>query len=167
MKDIQEFFKLGMKRDIPEFYEPECDDVQCAINLGSGASIIPGAINFDFPEWDADRMPIPRDDESVSEIHAYHFLEHLLNPIGVLREMQRVLAPGGVANIVVPHYLGSMAYHDFGHMRICANDIFSNLLNQPYYSKDREGWKFREHVTFGMFLVERNIAIFTQLVKMP
>lgn len=184
--NIQDLFKLGMKRDLPQLLDmPE----GAVLNLGCGQSPIHGAINLDYPLWDAENylieigsgmknilltghnpfperdVMVPCPDGIIAGIHAYHFLEHVRDPRRMLREMQRVLAPGGVINIVVPHYSGSMAHHDLDHKNTYALDTWANTLGTPYYTKDREGWKLRIHFNAMMAITERNTAILTQLVK--
>lgn len=187
--NIQELFKLGMKRDVPELLDfPE----GAVLNLGCGKHELPDAINLDYPQWDAENyhievpkwlqwklqghsgdFPIPDakhllsqcPSNSIAGIHAYHFLEHVRDPRRMLREMQRVMMPGGVINICVPHYWGSMAHHDLDHKNTYAIDTWANTFSAPWYTKDREGWKLRIHFNMMMAITERNVAILTQLVK--
>ncbi len=44
----------------------------------------------------ADVMALPYDDGSFDVVHAHQVLQHLTDPVAALREMWRVLAPGGV-----------------------------------------------------------------------
>lgn len=183
----QELFKLGMKRDVKPLLDfPE----GIVLNLGCGKHVLDDAVNLDYPEWNAENyvievpnavkalmlgntLPHPEmgsllvscPSESVTGIHAYHFLEHLHDPRRMLREMQRVLIPGGVLNICVPHYWGSMAHHDLDHKHNFALDTWDNTFSAPWYDKDRSGWRFRIHFNMMMAITERNAAIITQLVK--
>lgn len=43
----------------------------------------------------ADVMALPWPDESFDVVHAHQVLQHLEDPVGALREMRRVLRPGG------------------------------------------------------------------------
>lgn len=151
-----------MKRPLPEVYVPTGD---VALNLGAGRQVIPGATPVDFPAWNADTDPIPAADESIDIVYAFHFLEHVARPINVLREIQRVLRPGGVLNLVVPHALAPIAFQDITHQTFFVAETIHNLLVNEYYEKDRAGWRLREHLTVGMFITERNTALFLQLVK--
>lgn len=187
---VQTLFNLAMKRKLPELLDFQNGLV---LNLGCGNSPIPGAINLDFPHWNAENYvieidartkhhlqhpnrayPLPAEtgnllvpcpDGVVAGIHAYHFLEHVTDPRRMLREMQRVLMPGGVINICVPHYSGSMAHHDLDHKNTYALDTWANTFATPYYNKDREGWKLHVHFNAMIAVAERNAAIITQLVK--
>jgi SAM-dependent methyltransferase len=189
--NIQSLFKLGMKRDVPE---PMDAPRGLAINLGAGLSHIEGVFSLDHPRWDAEsyhieitrdmlaqfqlndpsaRHPIPQagemligaPDNSIACIHAYHFLEHLHNPLRMLMEINRVLIPGGLVNICVPHYSGSMAHQDLDHKHTFALETWGNALRCKYYTKDRQGWRLRIHFNIMMAIAERNTCILTQLVK--
>lgn len=79
------------------------------LNVGCGEWLIGGYVNIDAdPEQHVDLVatvpPIPYADDSVDEVWACHFLEHLDQQTGAvfLRECYRVLRPGGVVGIVVP-----------------------------------------------------------------
>jgi hypothetical protein len=90
MKTIQDLFRVGMNRILPDLHDgPEGP----MLNLGPGTSawpnkIIPNSIGLDLPEWNAETDRIPFDDETVGTIHAYHFLEHLSDPIPVIKEAE-------------------------------------------------------------------------------
>ena len=158
--NIQQLISLGMKRDLPELLDfPE----GTVLNLGCGKHVLPGAVNLDYPDWDAEsyhieipnvikhklihgpdsELPHPEmgslyvgcPSDSIAGIHAYHFLEHVRDPRRMLREMQRVLKPGGVINICVPHYWGSMAHHDLDHKNTYAIDTWANTFSAPWYTK--------------------------------
>jgi len=187
--NVQEFFKLGMKRDLPELRDMPTGGDSLILNLGCGNSAIEGAVNLDYPDWDAEeyKIFIPNHvrrkvtgkwfppntgdllvycpNESVSGIHAYHFLEHLTDPRRMLREMQRVLVWGGVINIVVPHYSGSMAHQDLDHKHTFALDTWKNTFQNTYYEKGRDGFHFKIGFNAIVAIAERNTAILTQLIK--
>lgn len=192
---IQEFFKLAMKRELPELAKEDKHATHpggmngCEINLGAGNSPMLGCYNLDFPEWDAENYQImapnyfvrawngqttpamcadllmPCPSESVNAIHAFHFLEHLKDPRRMLREIQRVLRPGGVANICVPHYSSMLAHYDLDHKSTWSLETWRNTFKSTGYDKDRDGWKLRVHFNALMAVDERHFAILTQLVK--
>jgi 2-polyprenyl-3-methyl-5-hydroxy-6-metoxy-1,4-benzoquinol methylase len=51
----------------------------------------------------SDAMALPFRDEAFDRVYCSEVLEHVLDPEAVIREMHRVLAPGGVAVISVPN----------------------------------------------------------------
>jgi len=103
-----------------------------AVNLGCGTTVAPGWVNLDnsptarlvalpvvpklvglvrrLPSWPAGmivrdlRKPLPFANGSVDFVYSSHTLEHLTRDDAerLLREVTRVLKPGGVARIVVP-----------------------------------------------------------------
>lgn len=161
---FQRFFQLAMKREVPDILVPEGGR---AIELGPGGNPVPGATGLDLPEWDGDREPLPFPDGSVAVIHAYHFLEHLEDPIRLLREAQRVLRTGGVMNICVPYYSSNMQSQDLTHRHSFTETTWQNLFRNDYYSHRREGWKLRDRFNLIAGVVERNLALLTQLVRIP
>ena len=161
--NIQQLFRLGMDRIIKD---PLPDnDYSVILNLGAGNKHIDQAIPLDYPDWDADTDPIPMEDETVSMIHAYHFLEHCADPVHVLYECQRVLIPGGHINIVVPYYTSQMSAHDLDHKHVFCEETWKNTFNCPYYNKRPIKWRLQVHLNLIIGIVERNICLMTQLQK--
>jgi SAM-dependent methyltransferase/uncharacterized protein YndB with AHSA1/START domain len=60
-----------------------------------------GAIPFERLDLDA---PLPFTDASFALVHCGDGIEHLENPSGALRELARVLAPGGTLLLSTPNY---------------------------------------------------------------
>ena len=86
------------------------------LDLGCGDSKAKGFIGIDSVQYpgvdmiyDLNRnIPFPND--SVSEIRAIHFLEHVYSPDLIMREIHRVLVDGGVFNFIVPSIRGEGAF---------------------------------------------------------
>jgi len=156
---IQTMFALGMKREIPELLESYGDEIE----LGPGHNPV-GCPALEYPEWDADYMAIPYPDESMDVIHMYHFLEHVEDPIKLLRECERVLKVGGHINIVVPHKSSALAWEDLDHKTFFNEETIPKLLITHGYDKN-SSWELQVHANFIMAIVERNLSIFTQLRK--
>lgn len=53
---------------------------------------------------DLNKLPLPFGDESFDAIVLTDTLEHLLDPLGVLKESRRILTPGGQVIITVPNF---------------------------------------------------------------
>lgn len=106
------------------------------LNLGCGYDHKPGYVNIDNraevgPDLIFDALDIfPFDDNSVDEIRAYDFLEHI--PIGqtikVITEIWRVLKPGGLFESFTPSTDGRGAFQDPTHVS------FWNRNSWLYYS---------------------------------
>lgn len=58
----------------------------------------------------ADVMELPYADQSFDVVHAHQVLQHLPEPVSALREMRRVLRPGGVLAVRDADY-GAMAWY--------------------------------------------------------
>ena len=69
-------------------------------------------------------------DNSVDEVHAYHFFEHLPNVPALLIELRRVLKPTGFIEVVVPHFSNAYFYSDYTHKN------FFGLYSFSYWVKD-------------------------------
>ena len=159
---IEEFFRLGMDRSIASPVDMIPGTV---LNIGAGNKLIPGTIPLDYPDWDADKDPIPYPDGSVAGIHAYHFLEHCKEPVKVLQEMQRVLVKQGIVNIIVPYYTSQMAAHDLDHKHQFCEETWRVLFRNPYYDKNQISWEFEVTTNIIIGTVERNLCLMTQLAK--
>jgi Methyltransferase domain len=79
-----------------------------SIHVGSGSARLDGWVNLDV--WPAElsldlRRGLPFADGSADRVYLSHVLEHLVYPqeaTQLLREIHRVLAPGGTVRIIVP-----------------------------------------------------------------
>ena len=81
------------------------------LNIGCGFWPLPGWINIDESvesvaqgKWRTHVPPLPFDRDSVTEIYAGHFIEHLtrIEAAEFLDEAYRVLLPGGRLGLMVP-----------------------------------------------------------------
>jgi SAM-dependent methyltransferase len=78
-------------------------------------------------------VPYPFEDNSVDEIHFYHVLEHLHDPIRKLEEIHRILKPGGVLYMRVPHFSSMGAFTDVTHVRPFGYFSFDCLDKNHYH----------------------------------
>lgn len=95
------------------------------VNLGSGRDYREGWVNVDNlsecpgtkidKNHDLDRFPYPFKSDSVDEIYCNHVLEHIKEPDKALREMCRIVKPGGVLRLNVPHFSRGYAVHVHWH----------------------------------------------------
>ena len=81
---------------------------QPRLHLGAGGHNLPGWYNIDYPPAELAlnlRWPLPFDSNSIELVFLSHLLEHLYKKRDaprLLREILRVLRPGGVVRIIVP-----------------------------------------------------------------
>lgn len=90
--------------------------------------------------WDMETVPLPFDDNSFDEIHAYDVLEHC-GQQGDWRffflqwfDFWRILKPGGLFLGISPHPSSPWAWGDPGHTRVIAPESFI-FLSQPNYGR--------------------------------
>ena len=164
--NLEQFFGLGMDRTIEPLRQRPSRGV--SVNLGIGNKPMPdGVISIGLPDWDAERDPLPFEDGAVGEIWALHFLEHIDNVVELLGECHRVLAPGGVMNIVVPYGACHLWMQDLGHRRMFNEDTWKTTFANKYY-RDKElagGWRWRVGTNVIMAVKGQNLALLTQLVR--
>jgi SAM-dependent methyltransferase len=208
---IQQFFKWGLDRDIPDLIEPPAailrdelltleEALRVAfvaepqylhdlpwINLGPGdkkvveyklkgdrgSQIHKGTVGVGPKTNKLTDVPwiypqdLPFEDESVGAVHAHQFLEHFDgdDAIGILREIERVLVPGGVAFVTVPYQGSSHWGQALDHKSTWNEETWNWLFDNEYYDHQGEPWKLKVHACFIMGIVIRNLDLFTQLVK--
>lgn len=175
--NIQQLFKLGMKRDLPELLEFH----GITYNIGSSPSDtwkIPDAIALGPPDW---KWPcyhdaldyvlinarIPAENAAVSTIHCYHFLEHLSgkDAIAFLRECERVMKPdASVLNFCMPYYNSNLQAECLDHKSAWNENTFRNLFNNSGFDLAGE-WKLRTHFIMIAGVKEDNLSIIGQLVR--
>jgi ubiquinone/menaquinone biosynthesis C-methylase UbiE len=54
-------------------------------------------------------------DDCVDTIYSYHFIEHIKDLNKLLTELERVIKPGGIIDLVVPHFSNPYFYSDPTH----------------------------------------------------
>jgi hypothetical protein len=173
--DIIDVFALGMKREIVPWGGAMAAGP--VLNLGAGNSLLSwdrveiyedSVVDLDLPDWDAnsgsayDRWT----GGTVGAIIAFHFLEHVNDPIWHLWQWQRLLSPGGAAWIVVPYYNSQMMAHDLTHKHAFCEDTWKILFQNDYYNGPFAGqWKLSVGTNVIIGVAERNLCLMTQLVK--
>lgn len=119
-------------------------DFGCGANKREGFE---GCDRIAFPGvdhvFDAGSGRWPFEDESVTEAHASHFIEHLTNlndkweRVHFFNELCRVLARGGKCSLIFPHWASNRHYGDpthkepFSEMGFCYLNREWRLANAP------------------------------------
>lgn len=73
--------------------------------------------------------------QSVNSVYAYHVLEHVDDLDGLLRQVGRVLKPGGLFDVVAPHFSNSHFYSDPTHKRFFGLYTFSYYADEEIFSR--------------------------------
>ena len=88
--------------------------------------------------WDLHHMPLPFEDETFEEIHAYDVLEHVGQQgdwrtfFAQFDEFSRILKPGGHLMATTPTWDSVWAWGDPGHSRIISEGTI-HYLDQDHY----------------------------------
>jgi SAM-dependent methyltransferase len=139
------------------------------VQLGAGKKFIRNWVNLDYPEWDAEKMPLPFADEEVDGIASYHTLDHIKAVIPLLAEIQRVLVPGGWFVNIVPHYDSELWHSDLTHVSQFGTETWRSIFSTRHYNHDAvEGhtdWHMKIKFNMVMAVTERNAVLVTKLVK--
>jgi hypothetical protein len=111
------------------------------LDLGCGNNPKEGFIGVDLIKFDkVDKVvdltegPWPWKDESVLEVNASHFVEHLTSEERILfcNELYRILVPAGKASIITPHWASCRAYGDPTHVWPPVSEFWFYYLNRDW-----------------------------------
>jgi SAM-dependent methyltransferase len=123
------------------------------LDLGCGTSKEPSAFGIDnvaLPGVDLVHdlldFPYPIADESVREVYLKHVIEHfdLPNIQRILGETYRILKPGGIAHIRVPHIFSVAAWADPTHrmaFTFGSAAFFAVNSDKAYYKETENRWE--------------------------
>ena len=115
------------------------------LNLGAGRFPKPGFFSLDYADLpgidiqadlNAPFSLIP--DDSVVELYSRHSFEHVENFLGLMREIHRIMVPGGNMEVIVPHFSNSYGYSDPTHVRffgLFTFYYFCSEVDQPAIRK--------------------------------
>ncbi len=86
----------------------------------------------------AERIPLK--DQSVDVVFCYEVIEHVLDPVAVLREIRRVIRPGGLVFITVPNR--RIEYSKFRELMLLKRLRLLRLMYRLYRFTLMDGWHF-------------------------
>lgn len=92
------------------------------LNIGCGESYLDGYVNVDTSSMikvdvrhDLNTFPYPFAENIFDEIRAHHILEHLDRPFQAMAELHRILKPGGLLYVKVPHFSRGFTHAEHCH----------------------------------------------------
>ena len=97
-------------------------DTHDVLHVGAGRTRGYGTSLDVSPDVGADivadlMQPLPLPDKSYDAVYAFNILEHLPDLVSVLGELHRIVRPGGIIVVLVPHFSSSSAFIDPTHRR--------------------------------------------------
>ena len=105
------------------------------LDLACGPNKTPGSVGVDSnrrvnPDvvHDLDTFPYPFKDDSFDRIVCYNGIEHLADPLAVLRELARIGVDGALVEMSTPHFTSPDAYTDPTHRHALTSRSFDYLI---------------------------------------
>lgn len=93
---------------VPDGHVTGVDNAEEILDTARSAAAARSLTHTAFRTGDAQALPFP--DASFDVVHAHQVLQHLGDPVGALREMRRVCAPGGLVAVRDADY-AAMTWH--------------------------------------------------------
>lgn len=100
------------------------------LNLGAGATKIEGYLNVDILELEGVDIVcdvtkgLPLEKDSVDEIYAAHFVEHIDDTVGLMKEIYRVCKNGALVRFKMPYFKSTGAFKDPTHVSFFTEKTF-------------------------------------------
>ena len=74
-------------------------------------------------------------DGCVDEVHSYHFFEHVSDVAGLMVRLAKIMKPGALLEVVVPHFSNPHFYSDYTHRTFFGLYSFSYLARDPVFRR--------------------------------
>ena len=131
---IQEYTLVLYEKYIYQMMERWADKNRLLkLDLCGGHNPPPGYVSIDMARsniiHDLNTAPWPLGDNNVGVVRAHDAMEHLKSPITTMKEIHRILAPGGMLLSMTPNTDGRGAFQDPTHVS------FWNSNSFWYYTK--------------------------------
>ncbi len=102
------------------------------LDLGCGKKKRDGAIGVDYSDrhgadfiHDLNLFPYPFESDTVDEVYLDNILEHLDDPMRVMKEVHRISKRGGLVKVIVPYFRSMWAFIDPTHKHFFTVDSFA------------------------------------------
>lgn len=141
------------------------------LNLGCGHDIKNGWVNLDIADLpgvdivhDVNDLPLPFEDVAFDHILAQDILEHL-DYIPLLKDLHRILKPGGTIEIRVPHFTSRYNFNDPTHKKLFSSKTMDFFVSgasrgRDYYFDFHFSETLRTHISF-----EKGIYLYNYLIE--
>ncbi len=110
------------------------------LNIGCGGEILEGYVNLDYLKLkgvdvahDLNSFPYPFKSNEFDFVYGNNILEHLQDLGKVMKEVHRILKPGGRARFIVPHFSSAGAFHDPTHLHYFGYRTFDYFDEYSHY----------------------------------
>ena len=129
------------------------------LNIGCGLDFLPNAINHDLTKFDKrvnvahdlNVFPWPWKDGQFDEVIAKAVLEHLdCDLVHSLNEIWRILKPGGLVTLKLPHWRSDLAHQDPTHRW-----FFSVKAFEQFDQRTPRGKQYAHYTKFHWKIVKQ------------
>lgn len=127
------------------------------LDIGCGQTKHPGYVGMDVVPGpgvdvihDFDRFPYPFADSEFDEVKCMSSLEHVDDLLRTIEEIHRILKPGGILKVWVPHYSGPDAYRDPTHKTFFSFYTFDRFTSGGSYVGGHAGMFSMERRSLGL-----------------
>jgi predicted SAM-dependent methyltransferase len=79
--------------------------------------------------WNLEKTPLPFKTNEFDMVVASHVLEHIKNFFPLIGELHRIIKPGGILKVWVPHASDLSAFGHVGHVRYFTVNTFNHFTN--------------------------------------
>jgi len=139
----------------------------CAENEISGSNwmnldmnpLVHKDINAVFRCWNLEQMPLPFEDHTFDTILASHVLEHVRGIFPLMRDLWRVLKPGGYLIAVTPHGSGDDAWDNPHHVRGFSDVTAHYFTDRLYRAQGTAGTGATQGEQFGNWVVVQSALV--------
>lgn len=124
------------------------------LDIGGGKGDKKGWITMDIRDdsniqWDLNEFPWPLKDDSVEKVRMNHVLEHLENPLRVMKEIYRICQHYSTVRIEIPWWQDDL-YSNPAHLHVFKPEWFENLNSESIV------WEGEMQAPFNFIVLERD-----------
>lgn len=137
------------------------------LSLGCGHDVRVGWVNLDIAALpgidvvhDLNVIPMPFEDGSFDYVECIDILEHVREMPDVMREVHRILAPGGRVRIEGPHFTSVTWSTDPTHRRAFGINTFEFFTRRSFLERDY-------YFDFAFAAVETRMIRFQRVIFQP
>jgi len=114
-----------------------CLELGCGNSKRKTTAIGIDVLDYECVDIVGDAVEVLRNfpSHSAHEVYTSHFFEHIVDVEEVLREIERVVKPGGTLTVVVPHFSNPYYYSDYTHRSFFGLYTFSYLTSGKFFKR--------------------------------
>lgn len=140
-------------------------------DLGCGSKKMPGSVGIDIHPYpgvdivlDLNKTPWPISNGEFDKVIASHVIEHVQDMVPFMREIHRILKPGGTVVVYTPHFSSVNSWTDPTHVRHLSARWYRSFQKGEYLAEQTGAFDLiQTRVTFGKSLRSRMARLIVQM----